>query len=43
MKILAVDTTEQGGSIALVDNGIPLCDRYVAGLKKSCSDPHAPG
>ncbi len=33
MKILAVDTTEQGGSIALVDNGIPLCDRYVAGLK----------
>jgi len=33
MKILAVDTTEQGGSIALVENGIPLCERYVAGLK----------
>jgi len=33
MKILAVDTTEQGCSIALVNDGIPVCDRYVAGLK----------
>ena len=33
MKILAVDTAEQGCSIALVIDGIPVCERYGAGLK----------
>lgn len=33
MKILAVDTAEQGCSIALVNDGIPVCERYGAGLK----------
>ena len=33
MKILAVDTAEQGCSIALVNDGIPMCERYCAGLK----------
>ena len=33
MKILAVDTTEQGCSIALVNDGVLLCERYAAGLK----------
>ena len=33
MKILAVDTAEQGCSIALVTDGVPVCERYGAGLK----------
>ncbi|SMC46225.1 tRNA threonylcarbamoyladenosine biosynthesis protein TsaB [Desulfocicer vacuolatum DSM 3385] len=33
MKILAVDTAEQGCSIALVNDGVPVCERYGSGLK----------
>lgn len=33
MKILAVDTAEQGCSMAVVEDGVPLCVRYNSGLQ----------